>query len=163
MSTPPKTTYIFFWKIEEENGELSQWYRSYFIENDITFNCAEQYMMYYKALLFGDMENAVLILAEFDPAHIKSLGRQVKNFNNKLWDLHKENIVYKANYLKFTQNKNLLKKLLSYKNPIFVEASPYDNTWGIGYDRKSAIKNRNKWGSNLLGKILNKLYNNLKK
>jgi predicted NAD-dependent protein-ADP-ribosyltransferase YbiA (DUF1768 family) len=43
----------------------------------ILFNCAEQYMMYYKALFFKDFKKADQILAASKPAHQKKLGRDV--------------------------------------------------------------------------------------
>jgi ribA/ribD-fused uncharacterized protein len=60
---------------------------------------------------------------------------------------------------KFSQNKDLKNFLLSYREFIIVEASPYDRIWGIGYDDRSAINNIKDWGENLLGRILNELVN----
>ena len=39
----------------------------------------------------------------------------------------------------------------------FVEASPYDRIWGIGYSEKDALENIPYWGENLLGKIITDL------
>lgn len=36
----------------------------------------------------------------------------------------------------------------------FVEASPFDRVWGIGYDQDHALQNQSNWGENLLGKTL---------
>lgn len=65
---------------------------------------------------------------------------------------------------KFHQNENLKKQLLDtkYDGKIFVEASPYDKIWGIGYKESEAEKNVDNWGENLLGKILTELRNQLK-
>ena len=51
---------IFFWKTSEQPyGVFSQWYLSKIKYNDdITFNCCEQFMMYSKAMLFNDKETA---------------------------------------------------------------------------------------------------------
>ena len=54
-----KEKFTFFWK-----GPFSQWKKSKFVENDVEFNCAEQYMMYHKAILFNDQETAQKILKE---------------------------------------------------------------------------------------------------
>jgi ribA/ribD-fused uncharacterized protein len=51
--------------------------------------------------------------------------------------------------------------LLENKGKTFVEASPYDKIWGIGYDVENAIENLNDWGQNLLGKILTELSNEI--
>jgi len=48
--------------------------------------------------------------------------------------------------------------LLGYREPFFVEASPYDAIWGIGYTKNYALANKDRWGLNLLGKALNQVY-----
>jgi predicted NAD-dependent protein-ADP-ribosyltransferase YbiA (DUF1768 family) len=35
-----------------------------------------------------------------------------------------------------------------------VEAAKWDRVWGIGYAKSNALKNRDSWGENLLGKAL---------
>lgn len=37
---------------------------------------------------------------------------------------------------------------------IIVKASPFDNTWGVGYTAANAEANRGNWEENLLGKAL---------
>lgn len=134
-------------------GVLSQWKSCAFVENDITFNCTEQYMMYKKAMLFGDYKTANNILMLDDPRFIKSLGRKVKNFDESVWDVHKYDIVKKGNLLKFSQNKELHDYLISTDDKILVEASKFDTIWGIGLPEYSEnIKDITSWkGTNLLG------------
>nr|WP_281274574.1 NADAR domain-containing protein [Brevibacillus nitrificans] len=50
------------------------------IEAGITFNCAEQAMMYGKAVLFHDRKIAEKVLKAAEPREQKQLGRLVKNF-----------------------------------------------------------------------------------
>jgi ribA/ribD-fused uncharacterized protein len=154
-------TYVFFWKPTGINGIYSQWYESEFEENGTKFNCAEQYMMYHKALLFGDKMNADRIMDVTSPAAMRRIGRAVRNFNDETWAKHRKRIVKQGNYLKFTQNPHLLRRLLSSKTATYVEASPKDRIWGIGYTAENAIKQKEKWGTNLLGKILTELRNEL--
>lgn len=152
-------TYHFFY-----NGIYSQWYPSKIVEDNIEFSCAEQYMMYKKAVLFGDAKIAQQIMSSDKHAVIKALGRKVANFDEKKWDEHKYNIVVNGNLLKFSQNAALKKKLLSTTDEtIFVEASPYDRIWGIGYDSNKALANKESWGLNLLGKAINQVKEMLKK
>ena len=73
--------YVFFW-----NGTFSQWKRANMVIDGVTYNCCEQYMMYKKAMLFGDEDTADLIMEESHPFDQKELGRQVKNFNKEKWD-----------------------------------------------------------------------------
>ena len=153
--------YEFFWK---SDSPFSQWYPCKFIDNNIEFVSTEQYMMYQKAKLFKDKEISDKILNTSNPKSIKMYGRKVKNFNERIWVIHRKNIVYNGNLLKFQQNKNLKKKLLETKDKTLVEASPYDVIWGIGM----SINNKNhldetKWrGLNLLGKCLMRVRNIIK-
>lgn len=144
--------YIFFW-----NGIFSNWYESHFEVNGIKYNCGEQYMMYQKAMTFNDKEIADKILCECSPRRQKQLGREVKNFNPKKWDLVKYELVKKGLREKFDQNIELKRYLLKYKEFQIVEASPEDRIWGIGFYDNEAIQNIQNWGENLLGKILTEL------
>ncbi|MDL5046930.1 NADAR family protein [Oscillatoria amoena NRMC-F 0135] len=94
---------------------FSQWYECNYEIDGIHFNTAEQCMMYGKAMLFGDVEIAQKVLTVKHPRDQKALGRQVKNFIPEVWEREAKNIVYKANYAKFTQNENLKKILVGYK------------------------------------------------
>lgn len=146
--------YHFFYQARDV---FSQWHPSRFEINQIVFSNAEQAMMYYKAKLFKDEHSAKLILETTDPSTIKRLGRQVKNFNESTWKSHRERIVTQINLAKFSQNPSLQTALLSTGDKILVEASPYDKIWGIGYAKKDAMSNVDKWGLNLLGKCLMKV------
>jgi ribA/ribD-fused uncharacterized protein len=150
--------YIFFWSADGANGIYSQWHKSQFKENGKTFMYAETYMMYHKALLFNDEKTATRILISKSPAQIKMLGQLVKNFDEEKWDAVKKNIVINANYLKFTQNENLKTAILrTDPESKFVEASPYDRIWGIGFNERDALCNKANWGQNLLGDALNEV------
>lgn len=60
-----------------------------------------------------------------------------------------------GNYLKFTQNESLRKRLLETGDRELAEASSFDRVWGIGYSAGEAAKApRDSWGQNLLGKAL---------
>ena len=141
---------VLFW-----NGIYSQWYKSNMTDpiSGITFNCAEQYMMWSKAMLFGDKEKAAEILAEKEPFKQKELGRAVKGYVQNIWDENKFNIVCNATMLKFTQNPKILAELLMTGDKIIVEASPKDTIWGIGMgENDPGVEDQKNWkGENLLG------------
>ena len=82
-----KENFIFFY-----GGIYSQWYPSNFVIDGVEYNCAEQYMMHQKALLFSDEKIANEIMLEKDPQKQKALGRLVKNFNVAIWDSKCEEI-----------------------------------------------------------------------
>lgn len=152
--------YHFFW-----NGVFSQWYPSKFKDDtDRLFVTAEQYMMYHKALTFGDVEISEAIMKTDNPSVQKGLGRQVKNFNADVWNAVAKDIVYQGNMYKFSQNSVLLDVLMSTGTRTLVEASPYDTVWGIGLSEVDAkITPPEEWrGTNWLGEVLTKLRDDLK-
>lgn len=157
-----KLKFLFFWGHQpSKDGSISkscfsQWWKSDFLENMDLYCCTEQYMMAGKSKLFNDEEVFEEIMKCKDPKKIKSLGRRVKNFNEEKWNKAKIDIVFKGNYLKFTQNKDLKEFLLSTGNRIIVEVSPYDAVWGIKMSENDEfVNNPLKWkGENLLGFIL---------
>ena len=118
--------------------------------------------MYCKAALNNDKDSIALIMAEKDPRKQKALGRKVKNFDSSLWDKHKEEIMLIGLTEKFKQNPELLTQLLAEDCETFVEASPHDRIWGIGFDAANAMAHESEWGENLLGKIITQIRNNLK-
>jgi ribA/ribD-fused uncharacterized protein len=105
---------------------FSQWFIAPFVCDGITYRTAEHFMMAEKARLFGDNDTLDAILTSTTPSQAKSLGREVKNFDEEKWCAHRFEIVVKANYLKFSQNENLKIFLLKTKTNILVEASPHD-------------------------------------
>ena len=143
---------LFFGK----DSPFSQWHPCTFVIRGKIFNCAEQYMMYKKAMLFRDFKTARKVLNSSDPREQKSLGRQVRSFDNNIWLKHCKNIVRRGNLAKFGQNKHLRDKLFKTSNTTMVEASPYDRLWGIGLGvNHPNAYNEEKWnGKNLLGYIL---------
>lgn len=140
-------------------GPLSQWSPSKFSLNQQSFVCAEQYMMWAKAILFNDDETSQKIIMSNSPKVHKELGRTVKNFNQTVWDEYKEKIVFVGNLAKFRQNEHLKKYLLHTGDTVLVECNPYDSIWGIGLSESdSRIYYSSQWkGKNLLGKILTRV------
>ena len=147
---------ICFHNPEEQNGYLSNWYRSVFTVDEITFSSMEQYMMYEKAVQFQDQQTAEKILGTDDVAEIKALGRMVRNFDEKIWREKRESIVHKGVLQKFLQNPELAEKLLETGEQMIAECAVKDKIWGIGLsmgdEERFCV---DKWkGQNLLGQIL---------
>ncbi|EER25411.1 uncharacterized protein CIMG_11500 [Coccidioides immitis RS] len=161
---------VYFWKPEQENGFLGQWYESKFTvtqpgdEDDaknveITYMNCEHYMMHRKGVLFAPDDSITQEIASVDkpvphPSTLRSLGRKVPNFDEKLWNKERLRIVVEGNYLKFTQNEDLKAQLLATGDRELIEASPRDRIWGVGFGAKNAGAMRHRWGLNLLGKAL---------
>jgi ribA/ribD-fused uncharacterized protein len=149
--------FLFFWghtvKEEITKACFSQWFPFQFEENGIEYKTAEHYMMAGKAKLFNDNITLEEILKSDSPNQAKNLGRKVKNFDPKLWNEHKYEIVKQGNFLKFSQNEKFKEFLLSTNDKILVEASPYDTIWGIGMlETDTKAQEPSLWnGENLLG------------
>jgi ribA/ribD-fused uncharacterized protein len=143
-----KDNFLFFW-----GGTYSQWCPSDFTIEGIVYNTCEQYMMAKKALLFGDAETYTKIMAASNPRTQKALGRQVKGFDKDKWEAVCRDIVYNANYAKFTQNPFMKAELLATGSLEIVEASPEDKIWGIGLAEDNPLAwDRKTWqGTNWLG------------
>jgi predicted NAD-dependent protein-ADP-ribosyltransferase YbiA (DUF1768 family) len=118
------------------------------------------------------------ILETANPRDVKRLGRQVKGFDEKVWDKclypllslvlltylptnflpkDKVNIVTTGTYHKFTLSEdaeNLRSLLLATGEREIVEASPQDRIWGVGFKESEAERNRYRWRENLLGRVL---------
>lgn len=142
---------VGFWRTEDTYGIFSQWAPSNFILNNQKFTCAEQWMMYNKALAFGDKATALKIMATDSPKTMKALGKQVKGFTDDEWDKIKYEIVVQGSRAKFGQNPELRQQLLNTGNATLAELSPYDAIWGVG---TSSPRPETWKGQNLLGKAL---------
>ncbi len=157
--------FTFFWGQSDNWRCFSQWFSCEFTLNNVSFNCAEQAMMFSKARMFHDYEIADKIMKTNSPADHKKLGRKVKGFDKKSWDQIARRLVYIINLAKFTQNPTCLDVLLQTIGTTLVEASPYDKIWGIGLaaDNPAAL-DRSRWlGENWLGEVLTSIRDNITK
>ncbi len=134
-------------------GCLSQWWPSPFVVGDVRFATAEHYMMWRKAMLFGDEEVASQVLAARHPKQAKDLGRRVRHFDEAAWVAHRREIVVAGNVAKFGQHPDIGRYLTGTGARVLVEASPLDRVWGIGLaaDDPAIEKPRGWRGLNLLG------------
>jgi ribA/ribD-fused uncharacterized protein len=142
-----ENNFVFFY-----GGPFSQWYRGQFEIGGIKYNCAEQYMMSQKALLFGDREAYDKIMKSHDPSTQKATGKKVRNFDKDKWEKVCRKIVYDANYAKFSGG-TMKAILLSTGDKEIVEASPTDTIWGIGLaEGDPRCLDKTQWrGTNWLG------------
>ena len=147
---------ICFHNPDEENGYLSNWYQSSFIVKDRSFSSMEQYMMYWKAVCFHDIETASRIMKTDDVSEIKQLGRLVSEYDDNVWNGIRQIIVYEGLLAKFYQNDALKQQLKSTGNAILAECAVKDKIWGIGVSMQDPARfNKAKWkGQNLLGYAL---------
>jgi ribA/ribD-fused uncharacterized protein len=164
-----KVTYLFFWGHQPTmdgsitNSCLSNWYQAPFASDGIIYPTTEHYMMAKKALLFHDPQTYQEILEAKTPKEAKELGRKVNGYRDEVWNVHRQEIVVAGNEAKFSQHPDLKQFLLSTRNTVLVEASPYDRIWGIGMAAdQQDIDNPKAWkGLNLLGFALMEVRNRL--
>ena len=147
---------ICFHNPNEENGYLSNWYPAAFTMDGITFSTMEQYMMYRKAVCFGDVKAAEQILAAEDVGEIKALGRLVSGYDESLWNGVRQIVVYEGLLAKFSQNPDLREQLKETGSAVLAECAVKDRIWGIGLSMHDPDRlDRVKWqGQNLLGYTL---------
>ena len=100
---------VLFW---QPPSVFSQWTLSPCTLDSVEYSCAEQFMMASKARLFGDNSTFSAILATDDPREHKRFRRQVRHFDHDTWLHDRENIAFRGNLAKFSQNENLRLALL---------------------------------------------------
>lgn len=138
---------------------LSQWWPAPFVVDGERYGSAEHFMMAEKARLFGDEETRRRIVAAPNPGAAKRFGREVRGFQDAVWEEARSAIVVRGNDAKFRQNPALGEFLIGTKDRVLVEASPVDRVWGIGLAADApGADNPEEWrGLNLLGFALMKV------
>ncbi|EIE99155.1 NADAR family protein [Saccharomonospora glauca] len=154
-----RVEFLFFWGHRPERdgrvgrGCLSQWWPAPFTVDGREFATAEHYMMWRKAMLFGDRDSAEAILRAPHPRRAKELGRGVRGFDEHRWRQCRYDIVLAGCLAKFGQHTELRRFLLDTGDRVLVEASPVDRIWGIGLAADDPrAEDPSRWrGLNLLG------------
>jgi ribA/ribD-fused uncharacterized protein len=108
-------------------GELHQRFIAEYV-------CSEQAFMKAKADMFGDVEVGTQIMKETKPQKIKALGRKVRKFDGKRWEVAAGAIMLQIVRAKFHSSEQLKLELLrpDFLDLKFAEASA-DPIWGIGF------------------------------
>ena len=144
---------VFFHKPEEPDGYLSNWYISPFDLDGIHYTSTEQYIMYQKCIVFGDKKSADAILVTNDTGKQQEIGRNAAGYIGKVWEGMRQVVALRGLYAKFSQNPELLQKLLDTGDAYLVECARTDITWACGRTLDSDEKHyTDKWlGQNILG------------
>lgn len=147
---------ICFHNPNEINGILSNWWKGTFIWDGVKFSSAEQAMMYAKAKRFNDLEALNKIMSTSDVRKIKQYGREVRNYDEKVWGRERYGIVRSIIEQKILTNEQVLAELKKYpKDSLFCECAVKDRIWGIGLSMTDPRRfDTRQWnGQNYLGKI----------
>ena len=144
--------YVYFY----QDTPLSNWWTSepYIPYDGHLFASSEALFMYLKAKVFRDNVIAeIMPKTHYDAA--KALGGIVRNFSEDIWNREREKAMYIALKAKLAVDEAYKNTLLSkeYRGKTFVEASPYDEVWGIKRSIVEAVEGKEWRGLNLLGKL----------
>ena len=144
---------ICFHNPNEQNAFLSNWFFSGFVKDGVSYTSMEQYMMHRKAITFGDTEIAEQIMQTDDFGRIKALGRQVRGYDDRIWNGIRQIVVYEGLLEKFRQNPELKGQLLETGEALLAECALGDRIWAIGLTMHDEARlNPELWrGQNLLG------------
>jgi ribA/ribD-fused uncharacterized protein len=138
-------------------GVFSNFQPCKIIYQGLTFPTTEHAFMWAKAEFFGDQQAKLKILQTDNPKEAQNIGREVKNYDDTKWNAVRYQIMYDINLIKYQQNPQLAKCLLSTGMKTLVEANGKpDLIWSCGlYANDPRIEDSSKWpGKNLLGKVL---------
>lgn len=157
--------FVRFHDPDKENGYMSNWYMSPFTLDGKTYNCAEQYIMEQKALLFGDTDTAKKIMLTDDPQEMRDLGRKVYPYIPNVWNGTRQLVLYRALKAKFLQNPQLLGQLLATGDRLPVECAKSDTVWAVGLRTNDPdVDEPEHWnGQNILGFTLQAVREDIKR
>ena len=144
---------IFFHLPSEPHGYLSNWYPSSFDLDGVHYTSTEQYIMYQKCVIFGDIVSAKAILATDDTKVQQAIGRNAKGYIGNVWAGQRQLVAVRGLFAKFSQNEDLKKKLLDTGDAWLVECAHSDTIWACGIRLNEDERfDASKWrGQNILG------------
>ncbi len=160
MSTITTPDHVFFY-----SGSVFSnfhWTEGQFRYRGRWVDSSEVGFMLAKALFFDDAETAAKIAAAKSSFEAKALGRQVRGYVDREWEVVREGFMSHVLLAKFDQNPTFAAELKATGDRILIEASPTDRVWGVGLDVEAAAafappgaRDEIQWpGRNLLGKAL---------
>eukprot|EP00747_Dinoflagellata_sp_TGD_P209355 gnl/TRDRNA2_/TRDRNA2_82755_c0_seq1.p1 gnl/TRDRNA2_/TRDRNA2_82755_c0~~gnl/TRDRNA2_/TRDRNA2_82755_c0_seq1.p1 ORF type:complete len:279 (+),score=72.18 gnl/TRDRNA2_/TRDRNA2_82755_c0_seq1:87-839(+) len=122
-------------------------------ERKIPCDFSEKAIMLCKAAAMGDKESFFKLRGASNPASAKKMGREVKGFNQALWDRVMCSVAFEVVLQKFAKTPELAEVLLKTGDRLIAEATRNDKIWGIGIDVGDPRVNRpSEWqGTNVLG------------
>ena len=148
-------THVYFWR---NNTPFSNFYHKPFLYKGHKLLFSEQAFMIEKALQFDPSKVDLIASVK----HAKSIGREIRNYNDRIWSAKRYHAMVQALEAKFA-DQELREILLATGDRIIVEASPYDKIWGVGLSENDDDLYAGNWkGQNLLGKALMEVRDKLK-
>ena len=139
---------IKFYKTNAPYGFLNNFYHARFFIYGNWWNFVESAYQSKKTVNPAEKEQ---IWAAKTPREARDLGQKVAMYD--LWEDDKIEVMYQCCLAKFTQNMNLMIRLLETGDEELIEDSPVDYFWGCG---------ANGTGRNELGKVLMRIRKELR-
>lgn len=139
---------IKFYKTNEPHGFLNNFYRSRMFIYGRWWNWVEAPYQAMKTIVPEERDQ---IWAATTPRESRNLGQKVTMHDS--WNDIKVEVMYQCCLAKFTQNEDLLDRLMDTGEEELIEDSPIDSFWGCGADGK---------GQNNLGKVLMRVRKDLR-
>ena len=142
-----------------KKSPLSNFNTNYPITIDETqYMCNEMFIQQQKALIFGDVKKAEMIMKSTEPKEMKELGRKIEGYKDSVWKERAPYVIMTCNREKVYAYKEIQDYLLKTGNRVLGEATP-DPFFGIGiHIGDPAVLNRNEWpGKNVMGNVLTEL------
>ncbi|DBA02081.1 TPA: hypothetical protein N0F65_011148 [Lagenidium giganteum] len=130
-----KRAVYFYHSRDQIHGCLSNFFKCTFVDDHgRKFQSSEHYFSKRKQELFDpdNHELAAGIMVANAPAIAKQLGRQVRNYDDRVWQAVRFDVMVEALKLKFTSCDELRDDLLSTGSKMLYNASPRDTLGGIG-------------------------------
>ena len=133
---------IYFYKVHDAYGCFSNFAHYEFELDGKVWKTSEHYFQSQK---FSGTEYEEEIRLLDSPMKVAQIGRNRELPLRKDWEQAKDDVMRRAVYAKFSQNKEIRDVLISTGQEVLVEKTSNDYYWGCGTDGN---------GQNMLGKIL---------
>ena len=128
-------------------------------DDNVVYNCSEQYIKVQEALVFKDYIAAHDIMKMKNPVEMMKRARLITNYDRKVWEENIVKVCYPGILEKYKQNKKCAEFLRNTGQRRLGEASKNDKVWGIGMSmHEMHALNVEHWGEgNLLGRMLERV------
>ena len=138
-----------------ELNPMSNFHPAKFNHDGYIYHSSEQLIQHKKAQLFGDTVTEAQILSTSTALECKTEARNIRNYDQQLWESSAKTLCYDGIKAKFTQNHWLANLLLSTNDETLVEAT-YDKIWGTGIPlHQKECTDKSQWkGIGIMGEIL---------
>ena len=134
---------------------LSLWNWTPLKINGQSYYSVYQYLLCEKALYFNDKGSYNAIKKSKNAAEQSKLARDIKCCDEMKWRAVEQRLMTIAINEKLAQHPKIYNLLESTGDAVIAHCSRYDSHLGTGLDIDSEdMKNRSKWGKNIVGEIL---------